>query len=66
MSCVVDQSAICASALTANLSAQNILAVVKTKIELDSHADKCVVGDHCLVVHDHRLVYVFVYDPKTG
>ena len=25
----------------------------KPKVELDSHADKCVVGDNCYVIHDH-------------
>ena len=41
--------------------------VVKTEIELDSHSDTCVVGDHCLSVHDHkRSVNVYGYDPKSG
>ena len=35
--------------------------------ELDSHADMCVVGDNCLVIHDHfRPVNVYSYDPKDG
>ena len=39
----------------------------KPKIELDSHADTCVVGDNCLVIHDHnRPVNVYSYDPKDG
>ena len=30
-----------------------------------SHADTCVVGDNCLVIHDHdRPVKVYSYDPK--
>ena len=38
-----------------------------TKIELDPNADTCVLGDHCLVVHDHnRSVNVFEYNPKVG
>ena len=61
------ESAICASVQTVNLSAHNSLIVVKTKIELDSHADTCVVGDYCLVIHDHkRPVNVFGYNPKAG
>ena len=37
------------------------------KIELDSHADKSVVGDNCLVIHDHtRPVNIYSYNPKDG
>ena len=37
----------------------------KTKLELGSHADTCVLGDNCLVIHDHnRPVNVYSYDPK--
>ena len=51
---------------TVHLSAQNSLAV-DTKIELDLLANKCVVGDHCLVVHDNnRPMNVFGYNPKVG
>ena len=39
--------------------------VANQKVELDSHADTCVVGDNCLVFHDHnRPVNVYSYDPK--
>ena len=39
----------------------------KPKIELDSHADMCVVSDNCLVIHNHnRPVNVYSYDPKDG
>ena len=39
----------------------------KPKIEFDSHADTCVVGDNCLVIHDHnRPETVYSYDPKDG
>ena len=39
----------------------------QSKIELDSHSDTCVVGDQCLVVHDHnRPVNVYGRDPKAG
>ena len=39
----------------------------KLKVELDSHADMCVVGDDCSVVHDHnRPVNTYSYDPKDG
>ena len=41
------------------------IASSKPKLELDSHADTCVVGDSCSVIHDHtRLVNVYSYDPK--
>ena len=43
------------------------VASSKPKVELDSHADTCVVGDNCLVIHDHnRPVNVSSYDPKDG
>ena len=43
------------------------ITVVKTKIELDSHADICAVCDHCLIVHNHnRPVNVYGYNPKAG
>ena len=43
------------------------ITVVKIKIELNSHADTCVVCHYCLVVYDHnRQVNVFGYDPKVG
>ena len=34
----------------------------KPKVELDSHADTWVVGDNCLVVHDHKRPA----NPKDG
>ena len=39
----------------------------KPKVELDSHADTFVVGNNCLVIHDHnRPVNFYNYDPKDG
>ena len=39
----------------------------KPEIELDSHADTCVVGDNYLVICDHdRPVNSYSYDPKDG
>ena len=39
----------------------------KQKVELDSHAETCLVGDNCLASHDHnRPVDVSCYDPKGG
>ena len=39
----------------------------KHKVELDSHADTCVVCENCLVTHYHnRPVYVYSYDPIDG
>ena len=41
------------------------VASSKSKVELDSHVDICVLGDKCLVFHDHnRPVNVYSYDPK--
>ena len=35
------------------------------RVELDSHADTCVVGKDVLVIHEHdRLVKVHGYDPS--
>ena len=43
-----------------------LVASSKPKGELDSRADTCVVGDNCLVIHDHnRLVNVYSYNPKN-
>ena len=54
MSCVdVYEDEICISVQTVHLSAQKSLTAVKTEIKIDSHADTCVAGDLCLVVHDH-------------
>ena len=67
MSFVDNYTVFCASVQTVQLSGQKSLTAVKTKKESDSHADVCVVGDHCLVEHDHnRTVNVFGYDPKAG
>ena len=43
------------------------VASSKPKVELYSHANTCVVGDKCLVTHNHnRPVNVCSYDPKDG
>ena len=43
------------------------VASSKPKEELDSHANTYVVGDNCLISHDHnRPVNVYSYDPKDG
>ena len=37
------------------------------QIESDSHADMCVVGDNCLVIHDHnKPVNVYSYIQKMA
>ena len=41
------------------------IATSKLKVELDSYADTCVVGNNCLVIHDHnRPVIIYSYNPK--
>ena len=56
-----------ASVQSVQLSVHKIFTVVKTKIELDSHADTFVVGDLCIVICDHnRAVDIFRFDPKAG
>ena len=43
------------------------VASSKPNVELDSHADTCVVGDNCLVVNDlNKPVNVYSYDPKDS
>ena len=40
------------------------LVASKPKVELDTHADTCVVDDNCLVIHDsNKQVNVNSYDP---
>ena len=47
--------------------AHSSVASNEPKVELDSHADTCVVGDNILVIHDHdRPVKVYSYHPKNG
>ena len=43
------------------------VASSKPKVELDSHADTCAVGDNYSVIHDNdRPVNVYSYNPKAG
>ena len=36
-------------------------------MELDSHADTCVIGKNAMIIYDHRRrVSVTGYDPKAG
>ena len=52
--CVDNNTVICTSVQTIQLRSQNSLAVVESKIELDSHPDTCFADDYCLVVHYHN------------
>ena len=62
-----NESVICTSVQAVHLIAHTSLAVVKTKIKLDSHADTCVICNHCLIVHDlSRPINVYGYGPKAG
>ena len=39
----------------------------KPKVELDPHADVCVVGDNYIIICDHnRSINNYSYDPKDG
>ena len=43
------------------------VASSKHKVEIDSHADTCLVGNNCLVVYNfNRQVNIYSYDPKDG
>ena len=47
--------------------AHALIVSSKPKVELDSLADMYVVGDNCLVIHDHnKPVDVYSYNPKDG
>ena len=46
--------------------AYSSVANSKPNVKLDSHADICVVGDNCLVIHDHNPGIIYSYDPKDG
>ena len=43
------------------------VASSKPKVELNSHANTCVVGDNSLIIHDHnKPVNAYSYDSKDG
>ena len=49
------------------LIAHASVAHSKSKVKINSHADTCVVGNNCLIIHDHnRQVNVYSYNPKDG
>ena len=67
MRCVDDYTVSCTIVQTVPKSAQKNLSAVETKIELDSHADTCVVGEQCLVIHDDNgPVNIYGYYLKSG
>ena len=47
--------------------AHGSVATSKPKVELDSYPDTFVVGDNCLVTHDHnRPVNFYSYDSNMA
>jgi len=55
------------SRLAFQLSAAVRGLVDSSRTELDTHADTCVVGNNCLIVHEYdRWVTVTGYDPTQG
>ena len=43
------------------------VASSEPKVEIETHADMCVIGDNCLVTHDHnKPVNVYSHNPKNG
>ena len=38
------------------------VAISKPELELDSHADTCLVGDNSLFIHDHKWTEVSLND----
>ena len=40
---------------------------IESRTELDTHADTCVIGKHCLITHEYdRYVSVSGFDPLQG
>ncbi len=53
--------------LISDLSSSKVDHNYETTLELDSHADTCVLGCNALILHDYmRLVCVQGYDPSLG
>ena len=53
--------------LISDLSSTKISSNYETTLELDSHADTCVLGCDALILHDYlRPVSVQGYDPALG
>ena len=47
--------------------AHALIASSKPKVELDYHAETCVLNDNCLATHDrNEPVNVYSYDVKIG
>ena len=43
------------------------VASSKPELELDSHADTCVVGDKCFIIHKHDMpINIYSHDQKDG
>ena len=67
LSFIDHDAVVCTTVQTVQLCAHNCLTVVKNKVEFDSYADRCVLGDQCLAGHNHnRPMNVFGYNPKAG
>ena len=60
MSCVDENAVSCTTVQTVQLIAHKDIAVFKTKIELDSHAETYVIGNPCLVIYDHNRPVNFI------
>ena len=46
--------------------AHALVASSKPKVELDSHADTCLVDDNCLVINDHNQLMSTVMIQKMA
>ena len=63
--CVDEVTVSCAIVWTVQLIAKKSITAVKTKMELDSHVDTCVVYDQCFIIHDYnRKVKVLWHNLK--
>jgi len=57
----------CAPVHSVRIGSSWSMPINEVRVELDSHADTCIVGRNCLVVNDHcRPVNVYGFDPSDG
>ena len=57
----------CAPVHSVRIGSSWSMPINEVRVELDSHADTCVVGRNCLVINDHcRPVNVYGFDPADG
>ena len=57
----------CIGLASSSTKLKTALSIYENTLELDSHADTCVLGRDCLIILDHnRPVQVHTFDPSLG